>query len=503
MQKRRLIVVASMLLVVQGLTIACLHGTHAAAILSDLVQIGLGVTCLSASLRARASSGRASSYHWTWLAVSFAAFILAQTFATYIDLSSDSSWDRLGDILFSLPAIPMAMLPFVDPDREHSRFDRLHVLDFVQVSCFWLTVYLYFRNTPRLSLASVGWEGFGWSSALVCHAILTLSFVLGAALGRSKAAFSFFGGMAAYVFLAGLADSYADLPSNNVHAGQWFDLVWSSLQAIPLLVALTWKQNASLAALPARAERVVLSHLFPLLYAFFAVLLLVRNAGHNPVLSSLVVITVFGALAVRILVAQHRLLRAQDTLAYEASHDALTGTYNRAAILETLSKELLRQNRSHDTVTVMLADIDHFKSVNDTYGHIIGDQVLTEVAQRLTASLRSCDSVGRYGGEEFLIILPECNTNGASTAGERLRSCIADAAVSTTAGSIPVSVSIGLVSACPTNPPASQTILLRMADEALYQAKAKGRNRVEPAKVAGGAAREGVPDRSHAQAASR
>jgi diguanylate cyclase (GGDEF)-like protein len=478
-KRRSIIIVASSLLLFQTAAIAGLKGRTAAVLLSDAVQIGLGILCLFASLQVRARSGRASSYHWTWLSLSYVAFILAQSLATYIDLSSEHLWDRLGDILFSLSAIPMAMLPFVDPNRERSRFDRLHILDFVQVSCFWVAVYLYFRNTPRLALASVGWEGFGWSSAAVCHAILTLSFVLGAVLGRSKATFSFFGGMAACVFLAGLADSYADLPSNDVQAGQWFDLVWSSLQAIPLAIALTWKQNASLAPLSVRAQRIVLSDLFPLLYAFFAVLLLVRDATRNPALSTGVAILVFGALGVRILVAQSRLLRAQDTLAYEASHDALTSTCNRAAILELLTKEVLRQKRTNETITVMLADIDHFKSVNDTHGHIVGDQVLTDVAHRLNSSLRGCDSVGRYGGEEFLIVLPNSNASGAMIAGERLRTSVADCPVSTTAGPICVSISIGLV-ACDADFSAAQS-LLRTADDALYQAKTKGRNRVERA----------------------
>jgi len=135
-------------------------------------------------------------------------------------------------------------------------------------------------------------------------------------------------------------------------------------------------------------------------------------------------------------------------------------------------------------LTVMLADIDYFKTVNDTHGHIVGDQVLAEVARRLTASMRGCDSVGRYGGEEFLIILPNCSASGAITAGERLRSCIADVSVSTTGGPILVSVSIGSASTCDVSSSTGQTLLLRMADDALYQAKAKGRNRDEQAMVA-------------------
>jgi diguanylate cyclase (GGDEF)-like protein len=229
-----------------------------------------------------------------------------------------------------------------------------------------------------------------------------------------------------------------------VQSGHWFDVVWSLSLCIPLVLALTWNQQASVASLPAHAERIVLNHLFPLVYPFFAVLLLVREAPRNPVLSSIVAIIVFGGLGARIVVTQSQLIRAQDTLEYEASHDALTGTRNRAAILEALGREILRQKRTNESLTVMLADIDHFKRVNDTYGHPVGDQVLIELAHRLTTSMRGCDSVGRYGGEEFLVILPNCGASGAQTAGERLRNAIDQAPAPTSAGPIPVALSIGL-----------------------------------------------------------
>jgi hypothetical protein len=107
------------------------------------------------------------------------------------------------------------MLPFLDPDREHTRFDRLHVFDFVQASYFWVSVLpVCFTLSPASGSQTVGWEG--WSSSLAFHGVLTFSFVLRTALARTKAARGFFGGMTAYVFLAGLTDAYAALPSNNV-----------------------------------------------------------------------------------------------------------------------------------------------------------------------------------------------------------------------------------------------------------------------------------------------
>jgi diguanylate cyclase (GGDEF)-like protein len=480
--RRTVAVIAGLLLLGQSLAIGGWRGGEAAALASDLVQAGLGMLCLIACVHVCSVVGKASRYHWTWLAVSFVGFVLAQSLGTYIDLSSNHAWDWMCDVLFSLSAIPTAMLPFLDPDREPSRFDRLHVLDFLQVFCFWASVYLYFANTPSLSLATTGWEGFGWSSSTVLHAVLTVSFVLRVLFSRSTQARSFFGAMAAYVLLAGLADAYASLPANNVQSGHWFDLIWSGLLGIPLLVALTWNQDVSLAPHPDQAGVMISNQLFPLVYPFFSVLFLVQDARRMPTVSSAIAIVVFAALAVRILIIQKRLLQAQLTLQFEASHDALTGACNRGAILEILKKEIGRQQRSPEPLAVMLADLDHFKAVNDTYGHGVGDQVLMEVVRRLTGSVRAGDSVGRYGGEEFLLVLPNCDAAGAATVGERARAAIAELPVPTAAGAIRLTISVG-VSTSPAGGLLGKSLLLRLADEALYQAKAEGRNRVQMAKV--------------------
>jgi diguanylate cyclase (GGDEF)-like protein len=477
--RRTIAIAACVLLLAQIVTIAVWTGTTRAAVASDLVQIALGLLCFMASLDAHNRSARTASYHWRWLAASFLAFVAAQVLGTYIDFTSDHSCDHLDDILFSASVIPTAMLPFLDPDREQSRFDRLHVFDFVQAACFWVSIYLYFHDKPGIGLADVGWAGIGWSSSLAFHGVLTLSFVLRTVLSKTKAARGFFGGMAAYVFLAGLTDSYAALPSNNVRPGHWLDLIWSSLFGIPLLIALTWNPKTSLTPQLARAERALANHLFPLVFPFFAILFLVQDARENPALSSAIAMITFAALALRILIIQHRLFRAQDALQFKASHDALTRVCNRGAVLEILGKEIARQHRTGEPLTIMLVDVDHFKAVNDTYGHLIGDQVLRELAHRITRSIRACDSVGRYGGEEFLVVIPNCDSHGAVTAGERLRSHIANIPIPTALGPVMASVSAGVVSTSNAKYPASHPLLLRLADAALYRAKAAGRNRVE------------------------
>ncbi len=174
------------------------------------------------------------------------------------------------------------------------------------------------------------------------------------------------------------------------------------------------------------------------------------------------------------------MLRVQTELQFQSAHDHLTGLWNRGAITGLLQRETQRGARLGRPIGVMMADIDHFKRINDTYGHQTGDAVLRETAARMLASVRNHDYVGRYGGEEFLIVLADCAPSMCAATAERMRACVSEKPVETDAGSIPVTASIGLVAgqaAAPSFPDGDD--LLRAADTALYRAKAKGRNRVE------------------------
>ena len=122
----------------------------------------------------------------------------------------------------------------------------------------------------------------------------------------------------------------------------------------------------------------------------------------------------------RLLGLQEKLLQAQDALRYQATHDDLTGLWNRAMVRSHLTAEMSRGKRAGKPVAVVLADLDHFKKVNDTYGHPAGDTILREAAARMRRALRAYDSIGRYGGEEFLIVLPGCSTRGRGS-GSRAR----------------------------------------------------------------------------------
>ena len=192
----------------------------------------------------------------------------------------------------------------------------------------------------------------------------------------------------------------------------------------------------------------------------------------------------------RILDLQAALIHAKDELQFAAAHDPLTGLWNRGAILDLLMREVSRRQRSADPLGVIMADIDYFKKINDTHGHLVGDAVLREVTRRLAVGVRPYDAVGRYGGEEFLIVFPGCNAANLVVGAERLRHCIADQPIETSVGQLPVTLSLGLASVEQgENETLDCEAFLRNADEALYAAKALGRNRVEtaPAPRAAGA----------------
>jgi diguanylate cyclase (GGDEF)-like protein len=179
----------------------------------------------------------------------------------------------------------------------------------------------------------------------------------------------------------------------------------------------------------------------------------------------------------RILDLERRLVSALDTAEYRANHDFLSGIHNRAAIIQLLERETSRCQREGQSMSLAIADIDHFKAINDTYGHLVGDQVIKLFALRMGAVLRPYDSIGRFGGEEFLILIPNCPMNEVMTVAERLRVSVAIDKFLVGQFSIPVTVSIGVSTIREAD--RDVNLALQAADSALYDAKNRGRNRVE------------------------
>jgi two-component system, chemotaxis family, response regulator WspR len=179
-----------------------------------------------------------------------------------------------------------------------------------------------------------------------------------------------------------------------------------------------------------------------------------------------------------------RAYRALVALRDQATRDGLTGVWNRKMIFDTLAQELARAGRDDTPLAIVMADLDKFKSINDTLGHPAGDAVLREASRRLSDCVRSYDRVGRYGGEEFLIVLPNCDREQAGKLSERLRQAVAASPIDAEGKQLNITCSFGV--ACAEVPKqASVEALVHAADEALYLAKQAGRNCVQ---IAPGAA---------------
>ena len=182
----------------------------------------------------------------------------------------------------------------------------------------------------------------------------------------------------------------------------------------------------------------------------------------------------------RVVELQQELVRAREALRFEAMHDPLTGLLNRRAVIRMLEQELTRAGRTGSPISVALIDLDRFKSINDTHGHAIGDAVLVSTARSLEQAVRGYDHVGRLGGEELVVVLPDCTEDDAVNVAERLRMLLRLSPVSTPAGLVSFTASFGVASSEHVGG-GDPHALVDAADAALYRAKNKGRDRVERA----------------------
>jgi two-component system, cell cycle response regulator len=180
----------------------------------------------------------------------------------------------------------------------------------------------------------------------------------------------------------------------------------------------------------------------------------------------------------RILDLQNGLIAAREESSFLAAHDELTGLANRRVVLDEIAKEHSRHLREGGSFAIVLIDLDHFKSINDTRGHPAGDAVLKEVSRRMASCVRPYDTVGRYGGEEFIVVARSCDRTGAMVLAERILNSLRSGPIETSQGPLSVTVSCG-VAISSSDKPLDPQELIHLADEALYRAKNLGRNRSE------------------------
>ena len=186
--------------------------------------------------------------------------------------------------------------------------------------------------------------------------------------------------------------------------------------------------------------------------------------------------------------AARRALDLHRSAAGDTGHDPLTGLWSHAMTVEVLSRELARAERVPQPISVLLIDVDRFAEINDQHGHRVGDEVLTEVAQRMKVALRSYDLVGRFGGDEFLVVLPNCGRANAIEVADRIRRAFAETPILILKGAVSLTLSVGIATT-QRERRSNAADVVRAAEIALDEAKRMGRDRVEVAGAVHGAPR--------------
>ena len=460
--------------------VAILGTSPPGPILSDALQLFLGSLVIVSCFRAASHSEGLARSFWRLTAAAYVWWFLAQALGVYNDLfrtPAEVSW--VANLLFCFWFVPLAMAMFLDPEQQSGAIDSIAALDFIQAVLVCVAAYLYFFYLPK-SESSRELAHSVWEPYFVGYAFVAGAFALRAVSTRHPVPRSLFGRFGALLFLSGTVDAmYYYGPGRNLKTGDWFDLLWSSMLLVPVTLAATWKQaDAPDPALQSEeAGKKAYTDVFYLFYPLLVLFMSLRIARERLGLAAVVVFLSFVCSSARLLVTQDRLVRTQEALRREASRDGLTGIWNRKAILEILDRELLRGERNRFAVGVIMADVDHFKAVNDSRGHAAGDFVLRIIATEIAAVLRPYDSVGRYGGEEFLIVAPGCGLSETWELAERVRNCVANCNVIVGSNAVNVSLSLGIATATSS---VDSEKLLHEADTALYQAKSAGRNRVQP-----------------------
>lgn len=480
MSRTRIILIAAALLWLAHVSVVVFLGVdNPGPLLSDTIQMGLGAMVIYAIVEAeRRSEGVAISF-WRLTAVAYALLFTAQCLSVYNDFIHANAIAWIDNLLFSFWFVPLGMTMLLDPEREAGKIDTLVALDFLQGVLVCVAAYVYFFYLPKAdSTDTLSHEV--WAPYFIGYSLVAGAFLLRALLTHSRDGRALFGRMGAFLLLSVAVDALWDYgPVKGLHLGSWFDLLWSALLVVPLVIAATWMQSEApvLTAESPHREKQIYTEIFYLFYPLLVLLMSLGIARERLGLAALIVFLAFVCSTARLLVTQNRLLKTREALRREASRDALTGLWNRKAIMDILQRELLRSERDHQPVGVIMIDVDHFKNINDSRGHAAGDAVLRIIASGIAAMVRPYDAVGRYGGEEFLIVAPNCDLSQTCELAERVRVHVAGCSIIVGGSNVQVSLSLGVGTG---DTAANLEKVLHAADAALYEAKNSGRNRVAP-----------------------
>ena len=478
---RTAVILTTLLLFADAVVVATIGHSARGRVLSDGIEVlVVSLTAYHCRQAARRSTGLARSF-WALATVTFSVAFAGWCLVVWRDaFPAARSVVDASNLLFSFWFFPLAMALFLDPERESEGLDLPVVLDFMQAAVFCVAAYVYFFYIPKSGSGTDQTAAVWTTPYFMSYAFLAGAFGLRSVMTRSPLARTLFRGLTIFLVFSGVADvAYRYGPLSGLSTGSWFDLVWCLNSGGPLLLAAAWMQPAVQEASGDRVQREkkIATEIF---YLFFPLLILamsMRIATQRLGLAATVVFVSFACSSARLLVTQSRLEKAQDALRWEATRDGLTGLWNRKAVLEILERELLRSERHGMPVGVIMADVDHFKAINDNRGHAAGDLALEIIANEIAAVVRPYDSVGRYGGEEFLIVAPGCGPHATWELAERICRYVENCNIVIGGTRLNVSLSLGIASGTLS---ADTEKMLHAADTALYQAKHAGRNRVEP-----------------------
>ncbi|WP_043330144.1 GGDEF domain-containing protein [Curvibacter gracilis] len=349
------------------------------------------------------------------------------------------------------------------------------------LSLWGLGLVLNALSYPAFGLRDAGWLSL---SILLTNALTALSLVIHTLAlmafqrGRSRSPPSWVVWVpAALNMLAAVA---------LLHDDRWRNVLVAGLQALMALVLLSQAWAPGLHGRRLTGRWVVIAGASTLCVTMVLRTLFMLEASEWDaqfnVPTQVQVATYFAILGVLLLNSMgYVLMQMEHAVSQQhelASHDRLTGLYNRLALMELMDHHLALARRRGSPLALLMLDIDHFKVVNDQHGHLVGDEVLRQVAQRAQARLRGADLLARFGGEEFLALLPATTVEGAQAVAEGIRRAVGDQPMVVNGVSIPVTISIGVHAAIPTEGPTAAEAMIALSDQALYDAKHQGRNRV-------------------------